>query len=406
MVSTLFSESSLFCYPTRGKMRSHFRVNPFTLTMEVYHMGDTYPKFKAAVAQVSPAFLDRKGTVEKACNLIVEAGRQGARLIAFPEVFVPGFPYWIHLDVHAANYHFFKKLFEEAVVIPSPATEELGMAARNADIYVVIGVNEKLSTQMGTMWNTNLIIDNRGKILGKHRKLVPTFAEKMIWSRGDGSGLRVWETDIGRIGTLACGNNTHSLYKYALIAQGEQIHVANYPASHLPMDCDLPLWNRIRTGAHSLEGKLFNLCSASTTNPEMIDMLCGDDKKKRKWMESCLSYSCVTNPLGVTVAELSDKEGIFYADIDISEMITAKQYHDIVGHYTRMDVVSLNLCQDEDRPVRYVTRMNAQSPGLLAQPETSDIIMDQLKELKESHQRITAELKRLADLVSQRSNPA
>ena len=356
-------------------------------------MGDTYPKFKAAVAQVSPVFLDRKATVDKACSLIIEAGKQGAKLVAFPEVYVPGFPYWIHLDVHSANYHFFKKLFEEAVVIPSPATEELCIAARNADIYVVMGINEKLATQMGTMWNTNLIIDNRGKILGKHRKLVPTLAEKMIWSRGDGSGLRVWDTDIGRLGTLACGNNTHCLYKYALIAQGEQIHVANYPASHLPMDCDLPQWNRIRTGAHSLEGKLFNLCSASTTNPEMIDMLCGDDEKKRKWMETCLSYSCVTNPLGVTIGELPDKEGIIYADIDISEMITAKQYHDIIGHYTRMDAVSLNLCLDEDRPVWYTTR--GQGPGM-----ASPNLLEQVEEIRQSQERLAEELKRIADMAS------
>lgn len=364
-------------------------------------MGDTYPKFKAAVAQVSPVFLNRQATVEKACHLILEAGRNGAKLIAFPEVYVPGFPYWIHLDVHAANYHFFKKLFEEAVVIPSPATEELCIAARNADIYVVIGVNEKLATQMGTMWNTNVIIDNQGRIVGKHRKLVPTFAEKMVWSRGDGSGLRVWETDLGRLGTLACGNNTHCLYKYALIAQGEQVHVANYPASYLPMGCDLPLWNRIRTGAHSLEGKLFNLCSASTTNPEMIDMLCGDDAKKRKWMESCLSYSCVTNPLGMTIAELEHQEKIFYADIDISEMITAKQYHDIIGHYTRMDAVSLNLCQDEDQPVWYTTRMQRATAPTATQID----IIAQIREVQQNQQQITEELKHIADLVLQHLNP-
>jgi predicted amidohydrolase len=373
--------------------------NPINTFMEAKAMGDTYPKFKAAVAQVSPVFLDRKATVEKACEWILEAGAQGAELIAFPEALIPGFPYWIHLDVHAANYHFFKKLFEEAVVIPSPATEELCIAARNADIYVVIGINEKLDTQMGTMWNTNLIIDNRGKILGKHRKLVPTFAEKMVWSRGDGSGLRVWETDIGRLGTLCCGNNTHCLYKYALIAQGEQVHVANYPASHLPMDCDLPQWNRIRTGAHSLEGKLFNLCSASTTNPEMIEMLCGDDKKKRKWMDSTLSYSCVTNPLGVTIAELADAEEIFYADIDISEMITAKQYHDIIGHYTRMDAVSLNLCRDEDQPVWYTTRMK--SGG--ASPADIPDMAEQIREIRQNQQRISEELSRLGNMVAERT---
>lgn len=231
-------------------------------------MGDNYPKFKAAAVQASPVFLDRKATIEKACKLIMEAAKNGAKLVALPETFVPGYPYWIWLDIPHANFHFFKKLFEEAVAVPSSSTEELCQGAKEADAYVVIGVNEKLSTQMGTLWNTNLLIDNKGKIIGKHRKIVPTFAEKMVWSRGDGSGLRVWETELGRIGTLACGNNTHNLYKYALIAQGEQVHVANYPAFHQSEKIDMPLWIRIRSGAHSLEGKLFTITSSNTINPK------------------------------------------------------------------------------------------------------------------------------------------
>lgn len=350
-------------------------------------MGDTYPKFRAAVAQVSPVFLDRKATVEKACKLMMEASKKGAKLIAFPEAWIPGYPYWIWMDIPYANFHFFKKLFEEAVEIPSTATEELCRGAREADIYVVIGINEKLPTQMGTMWNTNLIIDNSGKIVGKHRKIVATFAEKMIWSCGDGTGLRVLETDIGRLSTLACGNNAHCLYKYALIAQGAQVHVCNYPAYKLP-------WVPIMTSAFSVEGKLFNLCSTSTVNPEMVEMLCGKDEKKRKWMEACGSHSSITNPLGETLAELVDKEDIIYSDIDISEIITAKQIHDITGNYTRMDVVSLNLSQDEDRPVWHSTKMKASAP--LERRE-----QNLLEDLREDQQNLTEELKRLTGLISQ-----
>ncbi len=366
-------------------------------------MGDTYPKFKAASVQASPVFLDREATVEKACTLMAEASRNGAKLVAFPEVFVPGFPYWIWLDVPSRNYPFFQKLFEEAVVIPSPATDELCRGAREADVYALIGVNEKLPHQMGTMWNTNLLIDNRGNILGKHRKLVPTFAEKMVWSRGDGSGLRVWETDIGRIGTLACGNNAHCLYRYALIAQGEQIHVANYPAFlpergyGVPQEGDMAVWNKVRTGAHSFEGKLFNICSTSTTNPEMLDMLCKDDQGKRQWMEGCRAYSGITNPQGNTIAELSDQDGIVYADIDISEMITAKQFHDIVGHYTRMDVVSLNLCQEEDRPVRYETRTTT----AVVRTETGSGL---LQDLRKSAEGLLERLKHLSDVISEKAD--
>lgn len=356
-------------------------------------MGDTHPKFKAASVQAAPVFLDRQATVEKACQLMKEASRNGAQLVAFPETFVPGYPYWIWLDVPSDNYAFFRKLFEEAVVIPGAATEELCRGAMEADVYVVIGVNEKLGTQMGTMWNTNLLIDNRGKILGKHRKLVPTFAEKMIWSRGDGSGLRVWETDLGILGTLACGNNTHCLYKYALIAQGEQVHIANYPAFNVPGEGDLTRWNLIRTGAHSLEGKLFNICSSSTVSPQMVEMLCGNVEKKKEWMKGCRSYSSITNPAGNTLVELIDEEGIIYADIDVAEMITAKQFHDIIGHYTRMDVVSLNLCQHEDQPVRYETRVK---DGTMRERPDWQLIED----LVHNQQCLFDELKHIAQVIS------
>lgn len=352
-------------------------------------------KFKASVAQVSPVFLDQKGTIEKTCNLMMEAHKNGAKLIAFPEAYIPTYPYWIWLDIPSANYDFFKKLFEEAVIIPSHATEELCRGAREADIYAVIGMSEKLSTQMGTMWNTNLIIDNEGKILGKHRKIVPTFAEKMVWSFGDGSGLRVWETDIGRLSTLACGNNTHCLYKYALIAQGAEIHVSNYPAYYQPQQCNIALWCQIRTAAFSLEGKLFNLCSTSTINQEMIDVLCGKDEKKREWMGECRAYSGITNPIGETLTELVDKEGLIYADLDTSEIIVAKQYHDIIGNYTRMDVVSLNLCQDEDQPVQYTTRDTAP----LGSEELR--IMDHLKEIRNNYKNIIEELERTNEMFVQ-----
>ena len=355
-------------------------------------MTGQYPKFKAAAVQTSPVFLNQKATIEKACLLMREAAKNGAKLVAFPEAFIPGYPYWIWLDVPSENYPMFQKLFDEAVVVPSPATDELCRGAREADVHVVIGINERLSTQMGTMWNTNLLIDNRGEMIGKHRKIVPTFAEKMVWSRGDGSGLRVWETELGRIGTLACGNNTHSLYRYALIAQGEQIHVANYPAFNVPGKGDSAKWNIIRTGAHSLEGKLFNLCSTNTVDSAMVEFLCGDNGKKRKWMEGCRSYSAITDPLGNTLAEMVDQEGIVYADIDLEEIVTAKQFHDIIGHYTRMDVVSMNLCQDEDRPVWLETKGKANSRG-------GGFSGDAIRELQEGQRSISKELVKLRELI-------
>jgi len=168
--------------------------------------------------------------------------------------------------------------------------------------------------------------------------------------------------------------------------------VANYPAFNVPEDGDVAIWNLIRTGCHSLEGKLFNLCSSNTLNDEMVDMLCGKSETKRKWMASCRSYSSITNPLGNTLAELTDEDGIIYADIDISEMITAKQFHDIIGHYTRMDVVSLNLCMDEDQPIHYSTKIKMD-------PAYVKTDLDSIKELRENLKELTEELQNVKEAI-------
>jgi len=357
-------------------------------------MGDQYPKFKAATVQTSPVFLNREATVDKACQLIQEASRNGAKLVAFPETFVPGYPYWIWLDSPLKHDGFFSRLFKEAMEIPSPATDELCQAAKAADIYVVIGVNEKVSTNMGTMWNTNLVIDRQGSILGKHRKLVPTFAEKMVWSRGDGAGMRVWETDIGRLGTLACGENSNTLARYALLAQGEQVHVANYPALGLSSQLGQNTWIHLRAGAHSCEGKVFTLVSTSTINQEMIEML-GDTEEKRQFLTSANAYSAIYGPNGEVLTSIEGEEGIIYADIDIEQEIIRKQWHDIIGHYNRFDVLSLNLNMDEDQPINYLTNRSPASDSELATAEA----MGKLLEQSQVDQR---ELRRAIDLLSQR----
>ncbi|MBI4591750.1 MAG: hypothetical protein HY725_23235 [Candidatus Rokubacteria bacterium] len=173
--------------------------------------GDRYPAFRAAAVQAAPVFLDRDATIEKACALIEQAASKGASLIVLPEVFVPAYPLWSFLFPPTDTHHFFRRLFENAVRVPSPQTDKLCEAARRCEAYVSIGINEKTDQSMGAIWNTNLIIDRRGRLLLKHRKLVPTFVEKLSWANGDGSGLRVVATDVGRVGALICGENTNPL---------------------------------------------------------------------------------------------------------------------------------------------------------------------------------------------------
>jgi aliphatic nitrilase len=167
--------------------------------------------------------------------------------------------------------------------------------------------------------------------------------------------------------------------------------VANYPGVNHPQQTDMTLWNRIRTGANSMEGKLFTLCSTSTINSEMMETLAGNDDQKRKWLEGARAYSSITNPIGQTVVEVEDKEEIIYADIDISEIITAKQFHDIVGTYTRADVVSLNLCQDEDRPMWY---MGGEKSSNTSQADNLELI-SQVKEIQQNCFSLMEELKDL-----------
>jgi len=157
-------------------------------------MGDTYPKFKAAAIQAAPVFLNREATLEKAGQLIREAGQKGAELIAFPEVYIPAYPYWNRLDNPYRGRKYFVELVKNAVENPSAATERLCQYARQANAYVVMGINEKVPETLGTLYNTNVLIDRKGKILGAHRKLMATFIEKITWGGGDGHTLKVYDT--------------------------------------------------------------------------------------------------------------------------------------------------------------------------------------------------------------------
>src|SRR4030042_552794 len=186
-------------------------------------MGDRYPKFKAAAVQAAPVFMEREASVDKACTLIETAGKEGAKLIALPEVYIPAYPYWVWLMGIEQGLVYCADLYKNSVDVPSAATTSLGAAARKANAYVVIGVNERDNK---SLYNTLLFFDDEGNLMGKHRKFKATHAEKIIWGDGDGSPHRVYETKIGRLSGLICGEHTMALPGYTLAAMGEQIHIA------------------------------------------------------------------------------------------------------------------------------------------------------------------------------------
>ena len=201
------------------------------------------------------------------------AANNGAKIIAFPEVFVAGYPYWNWIMTPVQGSKWYEELYKASVDVNGPDIKKLCLAAKDNDIQIVIGINER-GKSYGEIYNTNLIIDNKGVIIGKHRKLVPTWAEKLTWSSGDGSSLKVYDTEVGPIGTLACGENTNTLARYTLLTQGELIHIANYISLPVaPADYNMAEAIKIRAAAHSFEGKLFTIVSCSTISQEIKDAL-------------------------------------------------------------------------------------------------------------------------------------
>ncbi|GII65940.1 nitrilase [Sphaerisporangium krabiense] len=313
-----------------------------------------YPRFVAAAVQAAPVFLDPDATVAKARSLIAEAARNGAELVAFPEVFVPGYPYWNWTMTPVQGGPWFERLYRASVDVPGPHVDAIRAAAREHGCHVVIGVNERGPYGAGTLYNTVLVIDARGELLGAHRKLVPTWAEKLTWAGGDGGSLRVHDTDVGPLGVLACGENTNTLARFTLLAQGELVHVANYIALPVaPEDYDMVEAIKVRAAAHAFEGKVFNIVACSTVSEEIIDTVAGGDEAARELLSRKHSaFSGVFGPDGRLITEpLIDDEGIVYAEIDLSRCIQPKQMHDIIGHYNRFDIFELRVDTRSRRPV-------------------------------------------------------
>ncbi len=327
------------------------------------------PRFKAAAVQAAPVFLDPAATVDKAASLICEAAANGAELVAFPEVFVAGYPYWSWIADPIAGSPWFEKLARASILVPGPEIDRLCAAAREAGVHVVIGVNERSPVSVATLYNTLVFIGPDGAILGKHRKLVPTWAEKLTWTHGDGSTLKVYDTAIGPLGGLACGENTNTLARFSLLAQGELVHVASYIALPVaPPDYDMAEAIKVRAAAHCFEGKLFTIVSCSTVSEEIIaamETLVPDARARLERKNS--AFSGILGPDGRVVGQpLIDEEGIVYGEIDLSRCIQPKQMHDIIGHYNRFDVFDLRVNAVPQQPVRIET-----GPAPAAEPEPS-----------------------------------
>jgi len=331
-----------------------------------------YFTFKAAACHVAPIFLDSARTIDKAVSLIEEAASNGASLVAFPESFVPGFPIWAALRSPIVNHEFFFALACEALRVDGPEIRRIRAAAQRGGIHVSLGFTEGTEASVGCLWNSNIHIGSDGAILNLHRKLVPTFYEKLIWANGDARGLRVAATEIGRIGMLICGENTNPLARFTLMAEGEQVHISTYPPcwpTRPPTETgayDLRRAIEIRAGAHAFEAKVFNIVSSAFADQILKDKVAKGDKAILEILEaSPRSVSMILDPTGKAISEpLSDSEGIVYAEIDTSRSVEPKQFHDLTGYYNRFDIFHLRIDRSVRDPARFLEQSENWFPTL------------------------------------------
>jgi nitrilase len=316
--------------------------------------------FKIAVVQAAPVVLDREATVSKACELIAEAGRNGARLVVFPEAFIPTYPDWVWRippSRHRMLADAYAELLEQSVEIPGPVTEDLSRAARQAGVYVAMGLNERnAQASNASLYNTLLYVGPEGDLLGKHRKLVPTAPERMVWAQGDGSTLEVYDTPLGKLSGLICWENYMPLARYSLYAWGVEIYLA-------------PTWDNgepwLSTLRHiAKEGRAYVVgCSIAMRKqdvPDRFEFKAEYYSEVGEWINK--GDSAIVGPDGKFLAgPLNSEEGILYAELDPRQMRGSKWNLDVAGHYARPDVFRLTV-NTEDRPLIDVAQIPRQEP--------------------------------------------
>lgn len=318
---------------------------------------DTFATGRWAGVHAAPVYMDRDRTLDKIAALTGEAARGGARIVAFPEGYLPGFPVWALAQRPIDQHKQFQELYANSIVVPGPHSRQLGEIARRNDVYLSVGVTERSPISLGGLYNTNLIFDPTGKLVGHHRKLLATWAERLVWSHGDGAGLGVVDTDLGKLGVLICGENTNPLARYALMAQGEQIHLATWPpAWPFTRGGDAATyrrWIEVRAAAHAFEAKVFSLSVAGFLDEATImGAAAGDKVVEEVLREAPPAVSLALGPTANLIGEpIQGEEGILYADIDLAECIPAKMAHDVVVGYQRFDVFGFTLNKQRQVPV-------------------------------------------------------
>ncbi|HUG26074.1 carbon-nitrogen hydrolase family protein [Piscinibacter sp.] len=309
-------------------------------------MGITHPKYKVAAVQAAPIWLDLDATVDKCIRLIQEAADKGCKLIAFPETFIPGYPWhiWMGAPAWAVMRGFVQRYFDNSLTYDSPQAEKLRQAVKKAGLTAVFGLSERSG---GSLYIAQWIVGPGGETIAQRRKLRPTHAERTVFGEGDGSDLAVHDTPLGRLGALCCWENILSLNKYAMYSQHEQVHVACWPSfsTYEPFAHALG-WetNNAVSKVYAVEGSCFVIAPCAVHSQEMVDELC-DTPDKHQLTHVGGGHAVIYGPDGSPLAEKlpESEEGLLIAEIDLGTIGVAKNAMDPVGHYSRPDVHRLLL---------------------------------------------------------------
>ena len=305
---------------------------------------------RAAAVQISPVLYSREGTTQKVVNTIRELGKQGVQFAVFPETFIPYYPYFSFVQPPYMQAEQHLKLMEEAVTVPSATTDAIGEAAREAGIVVSIGVNER---DGGSLYNTQLLFDADGTLIQRRRKITPTYHERMVWGQGDGSGLRAVDSKVGRIGQLACWEHYNPLARYAMIADGEQIHAAKYPGSSFGELFSQQIEVSVRQ--HALESAAFVVSSTAWLDADQQAQIMKDTGSPIGPISGG-NFTAIIAPDGTIIGEpIRSGEGFVIADLNFNLIEKRKRLMDLKGHYNRPELLSLLI---DRTPAEYVQEVN------------------------------------------------
>jgi putative nitrilase len=292
---------------------------------------------KVAAAQIRPVLFSLEGSVQRVLSAMEEAADQGVELIVFPETFLPYYPYFSFVEPAVLMGRSHLALYEQAVCVPGPVTDQIGAAARQYGMHVLLGVNER---DGGSLYNTQLLIDAAGDIVLRRRKITPTYHERMVWGQGDGAGLTVVSTALGKVGALACWEHYNPLARFSLMAQGEEIHCAQFPGSLVGEIFSEQTAVTMRH--HALEAGCFVICSTAWLDPADYGAITPDPALHKAFQGGC--HTAVISPEGRYLAgPLPEGEGLAIAVLDRSLITKRKRMMDSVGHYSRPDLLSLRL---------------------------------------------------------------